>query len=120
MTAGGCQWIPACTCGEKGLRVFGYSPGQIDASQRVYYSYSSTPGGESVKAKARRLAPEIVLREGKPAAVILDIEEYQEMLERLEDAEDLRFLKEMRKRPLRFKSLDDFFKEYPASVQGST
>ena len=73
-----------------------------------------------MKAKARGRPPEIVLREGKPAAVIIDIEEYQEMLERLEDAEDLRELEEMRKKPLRFKSLEDFLKEYPPSVQGST
>jgi hypothetical protein len=32
--------------------------------------------------KAKRKGPEIVLRKGKPAAVILDIEEYREMLER--------------------------------------
>jgi len=69
-----------------------------------------------VKARARRRPPEIVLREGKPAAVILDIEEYQTMLERLEDAEDLKMLDEMRKRPLKFRSLGDFLKEYPESV----
>jgi PHD/YefM family antitoxin component YafN of YafNO toxin-antitoxin module len=36
-----------------------------------------------MKGKAKRKAPEVVLREGKPRAVILDIDEYQEMLERL-------------------------------------
>ena len=36
-----------------------------------------------MKAKAKRKAPEIILREGKPRAVILDINDYQEMLERL-------------------------------------
>jgi prevent-host-death family protein len=43
-----------------------------------------------MKAKKRRKDPEIVMRGGKPAAVILDIEEYRELLERLEDAEDLK------------------------------
>ena len=38
--------------------------------------------------KTKRKRPSIVLQDGKPAAVILDIEEYQEMLERLEDFED--------------------------------
>ena len=33
---------------------------------------------------------------GKPAAVILDIDEYQEILERLEDREDLQVIAEMR------------------------
>ena len=64
----------------------------------------------------KRKAPEIVLREGKPKAVILDIDEYQEMLERLEDLEDLQMLEEMRKKPLKFRSLDDFLKEYTPSV----
>jgi PHD/YefM family antitoxin component YafN of YafNO toxin-antitoxin module len=51
---------------------------------------------------------EVVYRNGKPAAVILDIAEYQELLERLEDSEDLRILKRMRVRPLKFRKLDDF------------
>jgi PHD/YefM family antitoxin component YafN of YafNO toxin-antitoxin module len=51
--------------------------------------------------KARKKAPEIILRNGKPASVILDIEAYQEMLERLEDVEDLKMLAEMRKKPLK-------------------
>jgi prevent-host-death family protein len=62
--------------------------------------------------KAKRKDPEIVLRNGKPAAVILEIEHYREMLERLEDAEDLKALAEMRKRPLNFMPLEDFLREY--------
>jgi hypothetical protein len=50
---------------------------------------------------------EFVYRDGKPAAVILDIVEYEELLERAEDLEDLRALKRMRAHPLRFRSLDD-------------
>ena len=38
-----------------------------------------------VKAKRKRKDPEIVMRCGKPAAVILDIDEYRELLERVED-----------------------------------
>ena len=64
----------------------------------------------------RKKSPEIVFREGKPSAVILDIEEYQEMLEKLEDLEDLKMLEEMRKKPLKFKKLDDFLKEYQPGV----
>jgi prevent-host-death family protein len=62
--------------------------------------------------KARRKDPEIVLRNGKPSAVILDIDEYREMLERLEDVEDLRALSAMRKKPLKFRNLEDFLREY--------
>ena len=38
-----------------------------------------------MKGKMKRKAPEIVLKEGKPSAVILDIDEYRQMLERLEE-----------------------------------
>ena len=65
--------------------------------------------------RARRKSPEIVLRDGRPTAVILGIEEYQEMLERLEDTEDLRMLEEMRKKPLEFKRVEDFLNEYTPS-----
>jgi PHD/YefM family antitoxin component YafN of YafNO toxin-antitoxin module len=64
-----------------------------------------------MKAK-KQSALAIVLRDGKPAAVILDIEHYRELLERAEDAEDLRTLKAMRRRPLKFRRLDDFLKSY--------
>ena len=69
-----------------------------------------------MRSKRRRKSPEVVFREGRPAAVILDIAEYKRMLERLEDMEDLRTLESMRKRPLKFRSLDDFLKEYHPSV----
>jgi hypothetical protein len=69
-----------------------------------------------MNGKVKRKTPEIVLREGKPSAVILDIDEYRQMLGRLEDLEDLNMLKEMRKRPLKFRKLEDFLKEYHPSV----
>ncbi len=69
-----------------------------------------------MSSKGKRKAPEIILREGKPAAVILDIDEYRGMLERLEDVEDLRMLKRMRKKPLKFRKLEDFLQEYHPGV----
>jgi PHD/YefM family antitoxin component YafN of YafNO toxin-antitoxin module len=66
--------------------------------------------------KLKRRAPEIVLRNGKPAAVIVDIREYEEMLERLEDADHLKVLKAMRKKPLEFRRLETFLKEYSPSA----
>jgi len=69
-----------------------------------------------MKGKTKRKVPELILKEGKPTAVILDIDEYQEMLERLEDVEDLRMLEEIRKKPLKFKRLEDFLKEYQPGV----
>ncbi len=63
-----------------------------------------------------RRTPEIVLRNGKPTAVILNIEQYQELLERLEDTEDLKRLRTMRKKPLRFKTLNEFLNEARSRV----
>ena len=66
--------------------------------------------------KRKRKPPEVVFREGKPRAVILDIEEYQDMLARLEDLEDLKMFERMRKESLTFRRLDEFLKEYSPSV----
>lgn len=68
--------------------------------------------------KPKRRVPQIVLRNGKPAAVILDIQEYEEMLERLEDAEHLTVLKAIRKKPLEYKRLEEFLKEYSPGRRG--
>ena len=62
--------------------------------------------------RVKRKNPEVILRDGKPAAVIVDIDEYHEMLERLEDVDDLRMLEEMRRKPLKFNRLEDFLNEY--------
>jgi PHD/YefM family antitoxin component YafN of YafNO toxin-antitoxin module len=64
----------------------------------------------------RKSSPQIVLREGKPAAVILDIDVYQQVLERLDDLEDLRMLEELRSKPLHFRRLDDFLEECQVRV----
>lgn len=64
-----------------------------------------------MKARRNRKDPEIVMRGGKPTAVILSIEEYRNLLERLEDAEDLKTLRSMRKKPLKFRKLEDFLKD---------
>jgi PHD/YefM family antitoxin component YafN of YafNO toxin-antitoxin module len=58
--------------------------------------------------------PEIVTRNGKPVSVILPIAEYQELLERLEDAKDVAWLKQARKKPLRYRPLGDYLAERKA------
>ena len=61
-------------------------------------------------------APEIVVKDGKAVAVIIDIEEYREMLEKIEDLESLKALEKLRQEPLEFRPLDDFLKEYSPDV----
>lgn len=60
--------------------------------------------------------PDIIFREGKPTAVILGIDEYEELLEQLEDADDLAYLRELRSKPMEFVTLSDLLKERPADV----
>jgi prevent-host-death family protein len=62
--------------------------------------------------KTQTTSPEIVVRDGKPVAVIIDIEEYRELLERLEDLEDLKALDELRREPLQLRRLEDFLAEH--------
>jgi PHD/YefM family antitoxin component YafN of YafNO toxin-antitoxin module len=71
---------------------------------------------KSNSKQSRPRKPEVVLREGKPAAVILDIEEYREMLEELDQVEDLKALKALRRRPLKFRRLEDFLEEHASRV----
>jgi len=58
--------------------------------------------------KAALPEPQIVTKKGRAVAVILPIDTYKEMLERLEDAADIEWLKKTRLKPTRFRSLDDY------------
>ncbi|HJT19086.1 MAG TPA: type II toxin-antitoxin system prevent-host-death family antitoxin [Nitrospira sp.] len=69
------------------------------------------------RPKSYQIAPEIIVKRGKPAAVIIPLEQYRDMLARLEDAEDLKILKHLRKKPLRFRSLDLFLQETAGRVR---
>jgi hypothetical protein len=50
-------------------------------------------------------------RKGKPVSVIIPIKHYQELLERAEDAEDIAWLKRARRKPLRYRPLEDYLAE---------
>lgn len=67
--------------------------------------------GKSI-SKILRIKPQVVMRNGRPDAVIIDIKDYQKLLERLEDKEDLADLIKMRKGSLRFRKFDDFLAEH--------
>ncbi len=61
--------------------------------------------------KATPLEPEIVTRNGKPVSVIIPIKAYAELLERVEDADDLAWLKRARRKPLHYRPLEDYLAE---------
>ena len=52
-----------------------------------------------MKSRVRKKPLQIVMENGEPSAVILDIEGYKEMLEHLEDAEDLKSHRDMKGKP---------------------
>ena len=51
--------------------------------------------------------PEIVTRKGKAVSVILPIKVYRELMERLEDAADVAWLKKARRKPLHYRPLEE-------------
>jgi hypothetical protein len=53
----------------------------------------------------------IVDEKGNKTGVLLDINEYEELLERVEDAEAVKMLKKMREKPLEYMKFEDFLKE---------
>ena len=52
--------------------------------------------------------PEIVTRKGKPVSVILPIKDYNAILDRLEDAEDVAYMRKARTGPLSFRPFGDY------------
>ncbi len=63
--------------------------------------------------KTANSEPEIVSRNGKPVSVILPIKKYQEMIERLEDAKDVAWLKRARRKKLHFRPLKEVLADLP-------
>ena len=61
--------------------------------------------------KALLPEPEIITKKGKPISVIIPIKAYEELLERLEDAEDVAYLKAARTKPLFFRPLKEYLVE---------
>jgi len=58
-----------------------------------------------------RTKPQLIMKNGKPNAVIIDINDYRKMLERLEDKEDLDYLAKMRTGAQSFRKFEDFLAE---------
>jgi prevent-host-death family protein len=67
-------------------------------------------------SKLVRTKPQLVMKNGKPNAVIIDIKDYRKMLERLEDKEDLDDLVKIRTITPSFRKFDDFLAEQKNAV----
>ena len=55
--------------------------------------------------------PEVVTRRGKIVSVIVPIKDYEELLERAEDANDVAWLKSARRKPLHYRPLEEYLVE---------
>jgi prevent-host-death family protein len=62
-------------------------------------------------SKVVRIKPQLIMKNGKPNAVIIDIKDYRKMLELLEDKDDLDDLEKIRTGTSRFRKFDDFVAE---------
>ena len=62
--------------------------------------------------KATLPEPEIVTRRGKPVSVIVPIKDYEELLERVEDSDDIAWLKRARRKPLHYRPLEAYLAEH--------
>ena len=51
------------------------------------------------------------MRKGKPVSVIIPIKDYEELLERVEDTDDVAWLKHARRKPLHYRPLADYLAE---------
>jgi PHD/YefM family antitoxin component YafN of YafNO toxin-antitoxin module len=63
--------------------------------------------------KGATAEPQIVTKNGKPVSVILPIKRYQEIMERLEDAEDVAWLKKARRKKLHYRPLEEVLADLP-------
>lgn len=56
--------------------------------------------------------PKIVLDDGQPASVIIDLRIYEELLEKAEGMEDLKELRRLKRQKLHFRTLTEFLDGY--------
>ncbi|MCL5991441.1 MAG: hypothetical protein M1419_05000 [Bacteroidetes bacterium] len=54
--------------------------------------------------------PDFIYRGDKPVAVIPDINDYNEILERLDNEDDIEYLRIVRENPLQFRSFNEYIK----------
>jgi len=60
--------------------------------------------------------PYLVYRDDKQVAVIMDINDYNEILERLDDEEDIEYLRTVREKPPQYRSFNEYLSEHSKNV----
>ena len=85
----------------------------VERGDSLKRTFCDTNSKIDIEMKAAKAEPEIVTKNGKPVSVILPIKKYQEMIERLEDAEDVAWLKRARRKKLHFRPLEVVLADLP-------
>lgn len=62
-------------------------------------------------ARKLKMKPQVIMKNGEPEAVIINIKDYRRLLERLEDKEDIADLEKIRKSGLNVRKFSDFLTE---------
>ena len=62
--------------------------------------------------------PEMIYKSGKPTAVILPLAQYKDLLERVEDAADLKWLRKTHRQGVAYRPFSEYLKESKRSVSG--
>jgi PHD/YefM family antitoxin component YafN of YafNO toxin-antitoxin module len=62
-------------------------------------------------ARKLKMKPQVIMKNGEPEAVIINIKDYRRLLERLEDKDDIADLEKIRKGGLHVRKLSDFLME---------
>jgi len=60
----------------------------------------------------------MIYKGGKPTAVILSLADYEELLERVEDAADVKWLQKNRLQGVSYRPFSDYLKEHKRRVSG--
>ncbi len=60
--------------------------------------------------------PQVIMKDGKTSAAIIDIKDYCELLERLEDKEDLAGLDKIRMGGIQVRKFEDFLAEHDKTL----
>ncbi len=63
------------------------------------------------KAKERK-PTRLIMENGKPSDVIISIKEYEKLLERVEDAADLAYIRRLTKKQLKSRPFEEFMAEH--------
>jgi len=62
-------------------------------------------------ARKLKMKPQVIMKNGEPEAVIINIKDYRRLLERLEDKDDIADLEKIRKGGLHVRKFSDFLME---------